>query len=871
MAKFRRAASSGIMFALLVGSMFFSAITSVKGDAGTHDLGVKLSDTLIAHYHLSSGKSDNITATVKNNGNVTEQNVTVMLLINGTLYLQVMAQKLLPNATFSVLYPNWSPDDGVWNLTVYAPQLSDEPNTTNNVDQKLVNVCPNAPPIASFNYSPQPPIMNENVDFDASNSTDSDWGNITTYSWSFGGTTMNTSVPIVTQTFPAYGNLTVGLTLYDTEGENSSTSTNVSVVARPVANFGIDELRYFVNKSLTFNATASYDPDNRSVFNKGISTYAWDFGDGNNNITSNPLISHTYVAQGFYNITLNVTDSDDRLISHNYSMLKVGVDSRNPIANFTVSPHPSYVLNPLTFNATASYDPDQIQNMSAPNKGIALFTWDFGNNETSSISNPTVNYTYQKPGTYNVTLMVTDSDESLTNSTNMTITVSLEVLLKAVDSATGNTTIIHNPGETFTVNITVTNVENLTSFYFKLSWPPNWMPIYADLFDPESVTVFYGGFLGPQKFPNGTPGRVIWTLDINHRDEGYITANATLSVDEPRSGNGTLASVQFKVATSGNCTLQLSETKLSKSFESMNPIDNVVMNGSFYTTTPVANFTYSHYPAVNERTSFDASASYDPDNSTALNNGIATYAWDFGDGNVNVTSSPFTNYTYVNEGNYSVTLNVTDYDGNAWNFTQTVTVHTLIIHDVGITDIDPPQFMLNTTLGVYETSGKLPIRITVMNNGTYPEETCNVTVYAENATNKIDIGTQTVIFSTINVSYNFEFQWCLLAFKWNVSGLSMGDYNISAVVTGVESDPSLGDNSVEGGTVRVYLTGDVSGNRSGVRDNMTNMRDIQYLILLFNTTPTSSNWTVDADLNGDGRVNMRDINIVIQYFNIKAP
>ena len=855
------------MFALLLGSMFFSAITSVKGDTETHDLEVKLSDTLKAHYHLPSGKSDNITATVKNNGNVTESNVTVMLLINGIVYLQAMTPKLLPNATFPILYPNWSPGDGVWNLTASAPPLSDEPNTTNNVDQKLVNVCPNAPPIASFNYSPQPPIMNENVTFNASNSTDPDWGDITTYSWSFGA-----SGPIVTHKFSAPGNQTVVLTLYDSELENSSTSTSVSVVARPVANFSIDEPRYFVNKSLTFNATASYDPDNNST--GAIATYAWDFGDNNNNITSDPIIPHTYVAQGSYNITLNVTDSDDRLTSHNYSMLKVGVDSRNPIANFTIS-QPCYVLNPLTFNATSSRDPDQFQNVSAPNKGIALFEWDFGNNDRNSTSDQTVNYTYHQRGTYNVTLTVTDSDEGLTNSTSMTITVSLEVLLEVVDSATGNTTIIHNPGETFTVNIRVTNVENLTSFYFKLSWPPNWMPVYPDLFDPESVIVYYGGFLGDQQFPNGTSGRVIWTIDLNHRDDGYVTASATLSVNEPCSGNGTLAFVTFEVWTSGNCTLQLSETKLSKSFGSMIPIDNVVMNGFFYTTTPVANFTYSDYPAVNETTSFDASASYDPDNSTAFNNGIATYAWNFGDpgghGNVNVTSSPFTSYTYAKEGNYTVTLNVTDYDRDAWNFTQNVTVNPLIIHDVSITDVDPPQFMFNTTLGVYETSGKLPIRIKVMNNGTYPEETCNVTVYAENATNKIDIGTQTVIFSTINVSYNFEFQWYLLAFKWNVSGLSMGDYNLSAVVTGVESDPSLGDNSVEGGIVRVYLAGDVYG-YGGVRDNVTNMRDINYLILQkFNTTPTSSNWTVDADLNGDGRVNMRDINIVIQYFNIKAP
>jgi hypothetical protein len=50
-------------------------------------------------------------------------------------------------------------------------------------------------------------------------------------------------------------------------------------------------------------------------------------------------------------------------------------------------------------------------------------------------------------------------------------------------------------------------------------------------------------------------------------------------------------------------------------------------------------------------------------------------------------------------------------------------------------------------------------------------------------------------------------------------------------------------------------------------DGTVNMRDIQIDILLFNTNPNSSNWNEKADINGDNTVNMRDINIQIQYFN----
>ena len=45
---------------------------------------------------------------------------------------------------------------------------------------------------------------------------------------------------------------------------------------------------------------------------------------------------------------------------------------------------------------------------------------------------------------------------------------------------------------------------------------------------------------------------------------------------------------------------------------------------------------------------------------------------------------------------------------------------------------------------------------------------------------------------------------------------------------------------------------------------------IQYLILHFNTNPSSPNWDIIADVNQDGTVNMRDINILILGFNMKA-
>lgn len=66
--------------------------------------------------------------------------------------------------------------------------------------------------------------------------------------------------------------------------------------------------KVYVNKSIQFNGSDSYDPDNPSAHNKGIANYIWDFGDGEN--STDPISTHNYSAEGTYMVTLTVTDDD---------------------------------------------------------------------------------------------------------------------------------------------------------------------------------------------------------------------------------------------------------------------------------------------------------------------------------------------------------------------------------------------------------------------------------------------------------------------------------------------------------------------------------------------------------------------------------
>ena len=66
----------------------------------------------------------------------------------------------------------------------------------------------------------------------------------------------------------------------------------------------------------------------------------------------------------------------------------------------------------MDFSSVGSHDPDGT---------IASYAWDFGDNASSSLANPS--HTYDTPGSYPVSLTVTDN-QGATDSANLTITVS---------------------------------------------------------------------------------------------------------------------------------------------------------------------------------------------------------------------------------------------------------------------------------------------------------------------------------------------------------------------------------------------------------------------------------------------------------------
>jgi gliding motility-associated-like protein len=169
---------------------------------------------------------------------------------------------------------------------------------------------------------------------------------------------------------------------------NGCTDTSAAIVvsANPAvtAGFSIND----TNQCLSGN---SFTFTNSSTVSSGTLSYTWDFGDGNNSISTNP--SHTYIAPGTYFVKVvalsNLGCSD--------SIIKTVVVAPSPVAGFTVAD----TSQCLDLN---SYD---FTNSTTISSGTVSYNWDLGDGSTPTTTD--VTHTYLTSGTFNVKLVATSN------------------------------------------------------------------------------------------------------------------------------------------------------------------------------------------------------------------------------------------------------------------------------------------------------------------------------------------------------------------------------------------------------------------------------------------------------------------------------
>ena len=167
---------------------------------------------------------------------------------------------------------------------------------------------------------------------------------------------------------------------------------------RPVAALTFSQTSVKVNKSVTFRANGSTDPDGTIV------RYQWDL-DGNGSFETDTgatsSTSRSYSTPGDRNISVRVMDNKGGT-DVDTKTLFVGNDS--PTASFTITPNPVTAGQTVTFNGAASSDLDGT---------IAKYEWDLDGNGTFETNTGTVSTTsriYANAATVNIGLRVTDDD-----------------------------------------------------------------------------------------------------------------------------------------------------------------------------------------------------------------------------------------------------------------------------------------------------------------------------------------------------------------------------------------------------------------------------------------------------------------------------
>jgi PKD repeat protein len=92
------------------------------------------------------------------------------------------------------------------------------------------------------------------------------------------------------------------------------------LLAPPTATFTMDPKNPVVGETITFDASASVDPDGEIV------KYVWDFGDENTSKVEDSSITHSYTVAGEYTVKLKVVD-DHGASSINTTILTVTASS----------------------------------------------------------------------------------------------------------------------------------------------------------------------------------------------------------------------------------------------------------------------------------------------------------------------------------------------------------------------------------------------------------------------------------------------------------------------------------------------------------------------------------------------------------------
>ena len=232
---------------------------------------------------------------------------------------------------------------------------------------------------------------------------------VSTWNYTFGdenyGDEQNTN-----HTYGEVGTYNVTLTVTDSQNIISNVTKIIKVVI----------LKSDINSSSDHgdpNESISFNDLSGGYYN--ISSWYWDFGDGNT--SNNRNTSHAYASEGVYNVSLNVTDAESNT---NVSYQTIYIDTGDPeIASASSDLDEVGYGYKVTITANLSDSVSGIKtaavNVTYPDNTYGNFTM---NNTNGSIYEYVFNDTCQLGG-YSYKIWVVDNAENLDSSSSKSLTV----------------------------------------------------------------------------------------------------------------------------------------------------------------------------------------------------------------------------------------------------------------------------------------------------------------------------------------------------------------------------------------------------------------------------------------------------------------
>ena len=457
------------------------------------------------------------------------------------------------------------------------------------------------------------------------------------WTWDFGDGTAPDNNASPNHVYANPGTYSVDLLVENIFGCTHSSTQLVDVLIQPQADFTYT------------NVCAGQSVQMTDLSTNNPTTFQWDFGDGSPlDFSQHP--SHLFFPGGVYNVTYivgNIAGCMDTLIV--------------PVNVYTV-PVPDFSADTVCLFSVTTFTDLTVD-------AVPIDTWyyDFSDGNQSFSQHPT--YIFQNPGTYNVTLTVTNINGCDSSITKPVLVADIPVADFIADTVcTGNATTFTDVStglpsswawtfgdgnSSLTGPVTQHTYASPGTYIVSLLVSGGGGACSDQVFELVEVSDnVNAGIIAPDTICDGntvnfTDNSTITTgtIDFFTWDFGDGTTANTVNASHTYAGPGTYT-VTHTVSSAGGC------------------VSSAAWDVTI-TDSPVA--------AFNELSACENAVTLFEDLSTIGSGTITTWLWDFGDGTTSSLQSP--THVYTTDGNFNVTLTVTSNFGCTDNLTLPVVVY----------------------------------------------------------------------------------------------------------------------------------------------------------------------------------------------------